>query len=116
MDADFSRKETITEISGCASTCFGLLGVCIECAIFNSCFIYFIFKTLTYDRVEQAVKVTTEGKIMARRWGQDWTGQTLTIRVGVLYLDFILLVGWGATLKTIFLHRHQTEPHVESRV
>lgn len=78
-----------------------------ECAIFNY-FIYFIFKTLTYETVEQAVKVTTEGKIMETRWGQDWTGQTLTIRVGVLYLDFIFLLGWGATLKTIFLHPHQT--------
>lgn len=54
------------------------------------------------------MKVAIEGKIMETRGGRDWTGGTLTIRAGVLYLDLILSSGWGATLKTIFLHPHKT--------
>lgn len=55
------------EIVRCATDCFGLPGVCImESAIFYWVFFFYssLFKTLTYDRVEWAVRVTTETDVM----------------------------------------------------
>lgn len=113
-----SKRNNHVEIGGCAMACLGLPGVCAYRVrhfewIF---FIYFIFKTLTYDRVEQVERVVTEGKNNGDTMGTELDGADTNHQGGCVIFGFYFIGGVWHSRPYFCTHTKQLEPHVELRV